>query len=78
MLTPSRDGISIEHVPVDYDAGAASADMTAAGLPEEYANTLTNGLWDNCDILPENETRQQGKALEFEPVIWPRLLDAAE
>ncbi|MGY6559146.1 MAG: hypothetical protein ACXIT9_07660 [Nitritalea sp.] len=31
--------------------------------PEAYALTLSTGIWDNCDILPEAEARQQGCSL---------------
>ena len=78
MITPDKQGLRFEHLPLEYDAEAASGEMLAAGLPNEYANALTSGLWDNCDILPAQETNQQGVPLSFEPTYWSSLRDAAE
>ena len=78
LLTPRDDELRLDHLPLEHDAEGASADMAANGLPQEYATTLTTGLWDNCDILPEDETAKQGKPLQFSPAFWPHLQDAAE
>jgi predicted phosphodiesterase len=48
-----------------YDFLTASDLMVEKGLPASYAQTLITGIWDNCEILPEVETAQQGKALIF-------------
>jgi hypothetical protein len=37
--------------------------MLEKGLPASYAKTLLTGIWDNCEILPEKETRNQGKPI---------------
>ncbi len=47
----------------EYDVEAANTAMREKHLPEEYAKTLISGLWDNCEILPEQETNQQGRKL---------------
>jgi len=49
----------------EYDHKTAAAEMRKNGLVESYAKTLETGLWDNCEILPEAETKAQGKRLEF-------------
>ncbi len=46
--------------PFTYDNEEASDRMEAAGLPMPYAETLRTGIWDNCEILPDAETRRQG------------------
>lgn len=46
-----------------YDFGAAQRDMEAAQLPVQYSRTLSTGIWDNCEILPPEETAAQGVAL---------------
>jgi predicted phosphodiesterase len=46
-----------------YDYELASGLMQQKDLPLAYANTLRSGLWDNCEILPEEETRAQGKPI---------------
>jgi len=45
---------------LEFDHTAAASKMRSFGLPEAYAKTLENGLWDNMDILPEVEREQQG------------------
>ena len=54
---------SYERHSLDYNAEAANAKMLEKQLPDEYAKTLITGLWDNCEILPEKETNQQGEKL---------------
>ena len=51
--------------PLSYENKIAAAAMLENGLPQSYAQTLETGIWDNCEILPEEETAQQGKALSF-------------
>jgi len=51
-----------------YDFESASAEMLKKQLPKAYANTLLNGLWDNCEILPNEETRRQGVELNEESI----------
>ncbi len=63
MDTGGAGGIKASHHQLEYDCKAAAALMLAAGLPQQYALTLTTGLWDNCEILPETETRAQGKKI---------------
>ncbi len=48
-----------------YDYLTASELMIEKGLPASYAQTLITGIWDNCEILPDVETAQQGKAIIF-------------
>lgn len=43
-----------------YDYKHAKQSMIENQLPISYANTLETGIWDNCEILPEEETRKQG------------------
>ena len=78
LITPDRTDIRIEHMALTFDATAASAQMMREELPAEYAQTLSSGLWDNCDILPDAETAEQGQALSFEPFMWANVQAAAE
>ena len=78
LLTPERDGLRIDHLPLIYDVDGAYEDMKKAGLPGEYASTLTTGLWDNCDILPAADAGQQGVPLLFGPHYWRQIQQAAE
>jgi len=71
ILSPEDGGLRITHHALDYDAEAAAAAMRRCGLPTEYEHTLTTGLWDNCDILPPEETRARGTALTPSTTFWP-------
>ena len=59
------EGIQYRHEAFIYDHSSASQQMLEKKLPVEYAETLRSGKWDNCEILPEKETQQQGLALSF-------------
>ena len=78
LIEPTYQGISVRHIALEYDHKGARDDMKQALLPEEYSKALTTGLWDNCDILPEKETAQQGKPLSFQDYLWPNMSTAAE
>jgi len=55
----------VNHHQLAYDYKLANKLMVEEKLPDAYAKTLLTGLWDNCEILPEAETKQQGKAILF-------------
>ena len=71
ILWPEAAGLRVEHRTLTYPAQAAADAMRAQGLPAEYSQTLTTGLWDNCDILPPVETEACGRPLTPEPLSWP-------
>lgn len=48
-----------------YDNVTASKLMNEHGLPEQYAKTLLTGIWDNCEILPDVETFNQGEPIQI-------------
>lgn len=48
---------------LSYDYKTASRLMKENGLPLSYSDTLSTGIWDNCEILPEKETSMQGKPI---------------
>jgi predicted phosphodiesterase len=64
VLHKSANGLRIETKSLEYDFAAAQTAMRTATLPEEYAATISSGLWDNCDVLPVTETHAQGQALD--------------
>jgi len=59
------EGIQYRHQAFFYDHSIARQRMLEKKLPVEYAETLKSGRWDNCEILPEKETLQQGISLSF-------------
>ena len=66
-LHENAHGPFFTHEHFEYDHSTAADLMRRNHLPPEYAHTLETGLWDNCEILPDAETREQGFRLEFEP-----------
>ena len=69
ILEPlSSGGIKCAHFDFQYSHQEAASLMAQRGLPPEYHETLGSGLWNNCDILPEQETLSQGQALAPLPV----------
>jgi len=66
ILTVEKAEIKVEHHAFEYDYNTANGLMKEKELPASYAKTLRTGIWDNCDILPEEETRNQGKKILFE------------
>lgn len=55
----------------DYDNEQAANKMITADLPFEYAHTLKSGIWDNCEILPSQETKAQGIRIQ-EDYHWEK------
>ncbi len=49
------NGFSFRYHTLEYDNQTANELMLSRGLPKEYAHTLQTGLWDNMQILPEEE-----------------------
>jgi hypothetical protein len=72
LLTPRGDGIEIQHLPLDYDHGAAARAMRAAGLPTDYADTMETGIWPSFDVLPPPEQARTGQALALASGVWNR------
>jgi predicted phosphodiesterase len=58
-----RGEVLCTHHALTYDFATAAERMRVHRLPASYALTLSTGIWDNCDILPETETCAQGKPL---------------
>ena len=54
-----------EHHSFEYDFQKAHDLMNDNCLPRAYSETLKTGIWDNCEILPDLETSEQGKLLKF-------------
>lgn len=70
LLHPPAEGqkssaLRFTHEHFLYDNEETFARMLEEELPVAYAKTLTSGLWDNNDILPETETAAQGIPLQF-------------
>lgn len=65
ILKWEGNAVNVEHHSFTYNNGKANQLMLENNLPQEYANTLLTGIWDNCEILPPRETELQGKAITF-------------
>ncbi|MGI3776201.1 MAG: hypothetical protein ACRYGC_02815, partial [Janthinobacterium lividum] len=63
-------GVRVERRALHYDHAGAAGAMRAAGLPEAYAAALGDGLWADCDVMPEADRARQGVRIEEEAVEW--------
>jgi hypothetical protein len=70
ILTPSADGIEIEHLALGYDHATAARKMRAHDLPEGYAAALETGLWPSLDVLTAPEKARCGRPLEPGILHW--------
>lgn len=68
---PADSGILLKHHSFEYDHHQTAEAMKSENLPSEYWKTLCSGIWDNCDILPDQETREQGNRLSLSSTRWP-------
>lgn len=60
LLEMEKGEIKYTHRSFEYDFTTAQQLMFKKHLPEAYADTLSSGLWDNMEILPEPEKRLKG------------------
>jgi alkylhydroperoxidase/carboxymuconolactone decarboxylase family protein len=60
LLEIENDELKYTHRSFEYDHTTAQQLMFKNHLPEEYADTLSSGIWDNMEILPEIEKMGQG------------------
>ena len=66
LLLEMEDGdIKFTHQSFEYDAETAQRLMYKNHLPEAYGDTLTSGIWDNMEVLPEIEKVGQGIPIYF-------------
>jgi hypothetical protein len=70
LLLPAAGGIEFRARALEYDAERAAGKMLAAGLPQDYAQALTTGLWPSCDVLPAPELARRGRPLSEDSVLW--------
>lgn len=69
-ISPVHDGLRVETHALEYDFSASARKMRQAGLSMRYALGLQNGLWPNCEALPESERAQRAIALAPTTVDW--------
>jgi len=63
MVLDDQGLFLFEHLPFTYDHQPTSQLMKEKKLTPSYAETLSTGLWDNMDILPEEERKLRGVGL---------------
>ncbi|MEZ4884466.1 MAG: metallophosphoesterase family protein [Chitinophagales bacterium] len=57
--------LAFSHHSFDYNCEETARLMGLYSLTPEYAKTLVTGLWDNCEVLPDSETKLQGIEICF-------------
>ena len=60
IMEIKKGNVNYTHRSFDYDQNTAQQLMFKNHLPEAYADTLSSGIWDNMEILPELEKMGQG------------------
>ena len=65
ILEDKNTELTFKHHQLNYDYELTNGFMIERGLPQEYADTILSGIWDNMEILPETEIQQQGKEIQF-------------
>ena len=65
ILNMEDEMLTYTHHSFEYDAITAQKLMYKNHLPEAYGDTLTSGIWDNMEILPEIEKMGQGIPIHF-------------
>lgn len=70
VIDPVDNMIKGEWYRLSYPAEQTRKAMLAAGLVNGYADTLISGLWPSEDVLPAEEKKNRGKALEIEPLSF--------
>lgn len=63
VLDLQEGEVVYHHQSYEYDHESAARGMEEHKLPREYSETLRTWLWDNCEILPEEETAAQGRMI---------------
>lgn len=48
---------------LSYNNELTATLMQENNLPQQYAKTILDGVWDNCEILPKKETAVQGQPI---------------
>lgn len=66
ILETKGKELKYTHRSFEYGYNTTKQLMLVNFLPEEYAETLSTGLWDNMEILPELEKMAQGIPINFE------------
>jgi len=69
VLDDANGEFTASHHSFTYDYEHTAKSMEANHLPPEYVKTISTGIWDNCEILPEVETAAQGKPIVLEAVL---------
>lgn len=70
VISPTSEGLTIDHRALEYDFQAAAGRMRSSGLPFSYADALEIGLWPSCDVLLLQEIRERGKPLAEGRTSW--------
>lgn len=65
IKTNATGELIFEHHSLEYDYKETHRLMVKHDLPKAYQKTILSGVWDNCEILPKQETEKQGKPLDL-------------
>ena len=69
LIDTTGDTLHFTHHSLKYDFNITARLMERNGLPMEYVKTLRTGIWDNCDILPPEETCQRNTPVALKDLV---------
>lgn len=65
ILEYTNNALSFSHHQLEYNYKLTNQLMNNGILPKAYATTIISGIWDNTEILPQQESDLQGLTLEL-------------
>ncbi|MBQ0768956.1 MAG: metallophosphoesterase family protein [Bizionia sp.] len=65
ILEDTTSELTFGHHQLEYNYKLTNQLMNNGILPEAYAATIISGIWDNTEILPQQESDLQGSTLEL-------------
>lgn len=65
LVDTEKNSVSYEFARLSYDNELTAQLMNKHNLPQQYAKTIIDGVWDNCEILPDIETAAQGQPISI-------------
>lgn len=65
ILEDTNSEVTFSHHQLEYNYKLTNQLMNNGILPEAYATTIISGIWDNTEILPQQERDLQGLTLDL-------------
>jgi predicted phosphodiesterase len=67
-LRLEAEGVNVSWHRLHYDVETTSQSMLKGGLDNGYRTALKSGLWPSTDVLPDEDKRRTGQAIDLDPI----------